>query len=302
MDNFLLLPRALAAAISDSGFAAIFGLVLASLLLVSGGESGLCLKLRRSSLYCAIAMLLAGFAQVYLATATMIGAAAFDAVRGQIMTVALETHAGKALLWNLFLVLILLLTLCVRSDRQWRSTAWLLLAELVALTVVRAGTGHAAANGDFTVSEFVQFCHLMSIAVWAGCVLAGGFLVLPSLLREQRTGDMMAFTRRLSRTVTFALAVVLLSGAYNAYVGLGGSVRPLATTQWGVLLDIKIVLVLAAVGMGAANRRMLGSDRSLSVEQTFALAATVRVEAVVMLAILIVSALLANSPPANPGS
>jgi copper resistance protein D len=297
MDNFLLLPRALAAAISDSGFAGTFGLVLASLLLDTEGETGLRRKLRRSSLYCAIGMLLAGFVQVYLATATMIGSAALDAVRDEIMTVALETHAGKALLWNLFLVLILFLTLCVRRHWQRRATAWLLLAELVAVAVVRAGTGHAAANGDFTVSEFVQFCHLISIAVWAGCVLAGGFLVLPGLFREQRTGDMVAFTRRLSRTVTFALAVVLLSGAYNAYIGLGASLQPLAGTQWGVLLDIKVLLVLAAVGMGAANRRMLGSDRTLSVEQTSALAATVRVEAVVMLT---VSALLANSPPANP--
>jgi putative copper resistance protein D len=246
-------------------------------------------------------MLLAGLTQVYLTTATMIGSAAPDAVRSQITTVALETHAGKALLWNLFFLFILFLTLCIRRDWQRRATAWLLLTELVAVAVVRAGTGHAAANGDFTVSELVQFCHLISIAVWSGCVLAGGFLVLPGLLREQRAGDMTAFTRRLSRAVTFALVVVLLSGAYNSYVGLGGSFRPLAGTQWGVLLDIKLLLVLAAIAMGAANRRMLRGNRTLSVEQASALAATVRVEAIVMLAILTISAFLANSPPANPG-
>ena len=143
MDNFLLLPRALAAAVSDSGFAGAFGLVLASLLL--SNQSGLHLRLQLSTFYCAIGMLVAGIVQVYLATATMIGDAGVAAVRGQIMPVVLETHAGKLLLWDLILTLILLLTLGVRRDWQRRSTAWSLLAVLAALSAARAATGHAAA-------------------------------------------------------------------------------------------------------------------------------------------------------------
>ena len=299
MDNFLLLPRALAAAISDSAFAGAFGLVIACLLLNSEGESGPRRQLQRSTFYCTIAMLLAGIAQVYLATATMIGSPSFSDVRGQVVPVVLETHAGKLLLCSLILTLILLLTLSVRRDWQRRLTAWSLFAVLTAIAAVRAATGHAAADGDFTLAEFVQFSHLISIAVWAGCVLAAGFVVLPYMLREQRTTDVVAFTRRLSRSVTFALAVVVLSGTYNSYRGLSGSLRPLAGTQWGILLDIKLLLVLAAVGMGAASRRMLRSDRSLTAKQTSTLAFIVRVEAVAMLAILTVSAWLANSPPAS---
>jgi copper resistance protein D len=299
MDNFLLLPRALAATVSDSGYAGVVGLVLSSLLLGNESDMGLRRRLQRSALYCAVGMLLAAIAQVYLATATMIGDAAFAAVRGQIMSVVVDTHAGKILLGNLLLALTLLLALCTLRDWRRRSTAWSLMAALIAIAAVRAVTGHAAADGDFTLPEFVQFFHLVSIAVWAGCVLAGGFVVLPGMLRQQRTAELVAFTRRLSLTVTFALVVVVLSGTYNSYRGLGGSLKPLTGTQWGVLLDIKLVLVFAATAMGAANRRMLGKDRSLTAEQTSTLATVLRVEAVTMLAILTVSAWLANSPPAS---
>ena len=297
MDNFLFFPRAVAAAISDTGFAWLFGLLLAGLLLDLEGPSAPRRSLQRTAIYCAIAMLLAGLAQLYLATATMIGSSAFAAVRSQLTDVALGTHAGKKLLWSLSLTLLVLLTLCARRNWQKRSTFSLLLAEMVADAMVRSASGHAAANGDFTLSEAVQFFHLISIAVWAGCVLAAGFLVLPGMLQEDRASHAVSFTRRLSRVVTFALAVVLLSGIYNAYVGLGGSLRPLAGSQWGILLDVKVLLVLIAVGMGAANRRMIAGDRAT--QRAPALATSLRIEAMVMLAILAVSALLANSPPAS---
>jgi len=299
MDNFLLLPRALAAAVSDSAFAGAFGLVLASLFLAGRDEDGLRRQLQRGALYCALGMALAGVAQLYLATATMIGSASTADVRVQIVTVVLETHAGNLLLGNIVLALVLLLTLSLRSNWQKHSAAWPVLAVLVAVAAVRSGAGHAAADGDFTIAEFVQFSHLISIAVWAGCVLAGGFVVLPLMLRERRTVELVAFTRRLSGMVTFALAVVVLSGIYNSYRGLGGSLKPLAGTQWGILLDVKLLLVFAAVGMGAASRRMLATNRTLTPGQASVLTTMLRVEAVTMLAILTVSAWLANSPPAS---
>jgi putative copper resistance protein D len=301
MDNFLLLPRTLAAALSDSGFAGAFGLTLACLLLGDEDENGLRRGLQRGTFYCAVAMLVAGLAQVYLATATMVGAASLEAVRSQIKPVMLETHAGEVLLANLVLVASLLLLVSLRRDWQRRSTVWSVLLVLIADAAARAASGHAASDGDFTLPEFVQLSHLISIAVWAGCVLAGGFVVLPRMLQEQRAAHLLAFTRRLSRTVTFALAVVLLSGTYNSYRGLGGSLRPLAGTQWGILLDIKILLVVAAVAMGAASRRMIGKDRILSLKQTTTLATALRFEAAIMLLILTISAWLANSSPANSG-
>jgi putative copper resistance protein D len=123
--------------------------------------------------------------------------------------------------------------------------------------------------------------------------------VLPALHRAEQDEAIVAFLRKLSRTVTVALVLVILSGIYNSYRGLDGSMAPLLRTQWGGLLDIKVFLVCIAVAMGASNRRMLRRSQGRSAQQISRLAVVLRVEASMMVLILLVSALLANSPPAS---
>jgi len=301
MDNFLFLPRALAAALSDIAFAASFGLVIASLWLQSDSEEQLYGRLRCGLELSASAMLLALFAQTYLLTATMVGSSGFAAVCGQFVAVMTGTHAGHVLLCNCCVTLALLVLLIVRRGWRTRAKTWTLLGVLVILAATRAATGHAAADGDFRLPEFVQFFHLISIATWAGGVIAAGFFVVPALLRDEQSEanaeTITAFLLKLSSAVTVALLVVVLSGIYNSYRGLDGSVAPLLHTQWGGLLDIKSFLVCVAVAMGAINRRILRKGRELSWTQISRLAMILRVEGVVMMLILLVSALLANSPP-----
>jgi putative copper resistance protein D len=300
MDNFLFLPRALAAALSDAAFAAAVGLVIASLWLQRDNEQIVRASLRRGVILSTAAMLVALSAQAYLLTATMVGSPAFRAIRSQSTAVMTGTHAGRVLLCNCALSLTLLILLSLRKMWRTRFGTYSLLAMLVILAATRAATGHPAADGDFTLPEFVQFVHLISIAIWSGGVIATGFVVLPALLRSGRIQVMLEFTRQLSNTVTIALLLIVVSGVYNSYRGLGGSLAPLAGTQWGILLDVKLMLVCVALSMGALNRRMLRTDRGLSTPQASRLALSLRGEAAVMLLILTVSALLANSPPANP--
>jgi len=297
MDNFLFLPKALAAALSDIAFAATFGLVIVCLWLQSGSEVRLHGRLLRGIAVGSAAMLLALAAQTYLLTATMIGAAGFTAVCGQFVTVMTATHAGQVLLCNCCVTLVLLVLLAVQRRWQARTLTWSLLSVLVTLAAIRAATGHAASDGDFTLAEFVQFIHLLSISIWAGGIIAAGFFVLPILFRAQQNEAIAAFLRALSRTITIALLLIVLSGLYNSYRGLDGSVGPLVRTQWGGLLDFKAFLVCVAVAIGAYNRRMLRRNHTLSLQQTSRLASAVRAEGVVMVLILLVSALLANSAP-----
>jgi len=299
MDNFLFLLRALAAAVSDITFAASFGLVIVSLWLQSDSEERLHGRLQRGLELCVAALLLALAAQTYLLTATMIGSSGFAAVWGQFVEVMTGTHAGRVLLCNCCVTLVLLGLLLVRRRWNTRTKAWTLLAVLIILAAIRAATGHPASDGDFRLPEFVQFFHLISIAIWTGGIIAAGFFVLPALLRAQQNGAIVAFLLTLSRAVTIALLVVVLSGIYNSYRGLDGSVAPLLRTQWGILLDLKIFLVCVAVAMGASNRRMLRRGRALSALHISRLVMVLRAEGVVMVLILLVSALLANSPPAD---
>lgn len=297
MDNFLLLPRVFASTVSDSAFAIAFGSTVACLCL-NTEDRALRSRLRTVTLSCLIVLIFAVDAQMLLQTATMIGSADLSSVRSQASTVLTETHAGRALLSELcwtFLPLILLLT---RFGRQARAGAWSTLTLLVFLAGIRSATGHASSDGDFTLPEFLQFIHLVSTAIWSGCVIVAGLVVLPALIQD-RAHEMTSFTRRLSRAVTVALALIVLSGLYNSYRGLGGSIAPLTRTQWGEVLDLKLVLIAVALTLGTLNRRMLRGDGSLSSRECTRLATIVRVEAGVMLLILTVSAWLANSPPAN---
>jgi putative copper resistance protein D len=188
-----------------------------------------------------------------------------------------------------------------RRFRQSRTGTASLLSVLAVIAATRAATGHPAADGDFTLAELVQFVHLASIAIWSGGVIAAGFFILPELLHTQQIEAIRQFARRLSQTVTIALVLIVLTGVYNSYRGLGGSLVPLADTQWGILLDIKIVLVCLAITMGAFNRQMLQANRSLPALQAGRLARVLQIEAIVMMLVLGVSAFLANSPPVSSG-
>jgi len=298
MDNFLLLPRVLASTVSDSAFAIAFGSVV-SCLWINPEDRPIHSRLRIVTICSLIALIFAVGAQVFLQTATMIGSADLGSVRSQISSVLIETHAGHALLSEFCYVFVLFGLLLTNFGRQQNAGAWSVLALLVFLAGIRSAIGHSASDGNFTLSEFLQFIHLISTAIWSGCVIVAGLVVLPALLKDQRLDEMGGFTRRLSRAVTVALLFLVLSGLYNSYRDLGGSLAPLTGTQWGKLLDLKLVLIAVALTLGGLNRRMLRGGGSLSPRECTRLATGVRVEAGVMLVVLTVSAWLANSPPAN---
>ena len=298
MDNFLLLPRVIASAISDSAFAIVSGSIAACLWL-NPEDLAIRRRLRIIALLSLTALLLALGSQMFLQTATMVGVSDIHSIQSEISVVLTSTHAGRALVCEAAFVVLPLLLLLTRFGRQPRAGTWSALALLVVLATVRSAIGHSAGDGDFTLPEFIQFIHLASTATWAGSVLVAGFIVLPEMLRRQSTEAITQFTRSLSRAVTIALLLIVLSGVYNSYRGLGGTLAPLAGTQWGKLLDLKLALIGIALTLGALSRTMLRGDRSLSSQECSRLATMVRVEAAIMLLILTVSAWLANSPPAN---
>ena len=169
MDNFLFLPRALVSALFDISFAAALGTLLARLWL-SPEASPLAESLRCILVKCAAAMLLLLAIQTWLLTASMIGSASFATVRAQLGEVLCSTHAGRVLIPQAALTLLLLLTAALRRIATKSRTlgVYAALTLIAALICARAASGHAAAQGDFALPELVQFFHLSSIAIWAG--------------------------------------------------------------------------------------------------------------------------------------
>jgi putative copper resistance protein D len=319
MDNFLYLPRALAASIFDLAFAVAFGCLLAVLWLRPGTDARRSERreltpdrplqadrthsrypseplyftlLRRTLTLCAAAMLLVLPVQLWLLTASMVGSSSTPEIRSALRDVLTATHAGRVLMPDFACALLLF---AVSFPRR-RAGAYAALAIAFTLAAFRSASGHAASNGNFSRGELVQFLHLTSIAIWAGAVMVAGLLVLPRLTDLE---EATRFGRRLSGAATVAIVVVGLSGIYNAWIGLDGSLQPLPRTQWGILLLVKSALVLAALAFGAANRFALARNPVLTPADKLRFTRSMRLEALVMIAILGISGFLANSPPAS---
>jgi len=323
MDNFLFLPRALASTFFDLAFAATFGCLLAmhwlhltrhpDAELSEGEEPQHLAPLQRTLTLCTLTMLLALPAQLWLLTATMLGSASAADIRPQLLEVLTSTHAGRVLIPDFACALLLLLLALTQSawvphpsqhsiamggtyTAKQRALPMFALAIAFVLAAFRSASGHAASNGNFSTGEIVQFLHLTSIAIWGGAVMVAGLLVLPRL---QSPDQITHFSRQLSRTATIAIIIIAFSGIYNAWIGLDGSLAPLPRTQWGILLLIKSALVLAALALGGSHRLALRRNPILLAADAKRFTQTMRLEALVMAAILAISGFLANSPPAT---
>ena len=166
----------------------------------------------------------------------------------------------------------------------------------VAVTVVaiaHANAGHAGANGVGWLLPTMAV-HALATGLWAGAVFAA---VLAVWRDTPPDVDGPRLALRLSRLATAALAGVVVTGVASAWHGLGGSLAPLAPesgSSWGLLLDVKLALVACAVALGAFNRFVV--MRALpSAGPRFA--RVLRVEAVVLLGVLVVAAWLTNGEP-----
>jgi putative copper resistance protein D len=161
------------------------------------------------------------------------------------------------------------------------------------VAVEHANTGHAGANGfDWLLPTTAV--HLLATGLWAGGVFAAARGVLRG---EAHAVDGARYAHRLSRLATAALAGVAVTGAALAWHGLGGSLAPLVPAtapQWGLVLDVKLALVATAVALGAFNRWLVMPSLPSAWPR---FVRVVRIEAVVLLAVLVAAAWLANGEP-----
>lgn len=209
------------------------------------------------------------------------------------------THSGHAMIVAFcFVPCILVLSLFRASLRQTGSVLIGIGLE-VAFIACRALDGHAAADGDFTAREGIQFLHLSAIASWGGGILVAGLITIPHLASVSKLNEIVRFGKRLSQSVSIALAVVILSGIYNSWKGLGGSLSPLPNSAWGRTLILKLSFVLLALGHGVRVRLLLRTGAPWTPRRTTIMRHWVRMEALCMLFVFICSAWLANLPPAD---
>ena len=155
---------------------------------------------------------------------------------------------------------------------------------------------------------FVDWTHLCLISVWMGVVFIAGFITLTGLVPADATGRAEAdrYVEHLSSSATFALCGIFANGLFNAWHNLWG-IAGLVGNAYGSALLLKLALVALAALLGGFNRFIvmpsllagLRGPQAGAPEPLRRFRLILRIEAVLLLAVLIAAAILSATPPPN---
>ena len=285
----------LATILTDLGFALVVGTLLAGAWLGNEAGSADSIRLQRMSSVCLAVLAVCHLARPWFVASSMSGTTEFRPVLNLVPTILSGTRQGSLWYANSLALAALIAAQWQRKPRPASLATWPAVAALGVLAAIRAASSHASEAGDFSIAEISQFLHLLATSVWAGAILVSAFLVAPHW-PGFGISTLWNYSRRLSQTVTWALAILVLTGIYTAWRGLHGSVNVLWTHHWGRILLVKISLVALAVLLGSLTRFRCVKRPPRS-ETAAIMVQLLRYEAVIMAVILAVSGLLANTDP-----
>ncbi len=271
-------------------------------------------SLRRWTAFAIAMLFVATLAHLLMRTRTMTGGGV-GAWMAAMPVVLTRTHFGT--IWIARLAGLAAVTICLAMPARFARPLTFVLAAGLGLTT--SLTGHASDWGNFSVSVVADYAHVLAAAIWVGGLFGLAAAVFPRVSGAQGP-PVVSMARRFSTLAGTALAIVLLSGIYNAWVQTRVT-SALWTTTYGRILLVKVCLVLVVAGFGAVNRfavlpglagtrpsgviRRLMSHtaglepHALSGGLRVRLARYVAAEALLGLVILVCTAVLTESTPAR---
>ena len=143
------------------------------------------------------------------------------------------------------------------SRRTWPPRPWLLtgLAGGTATDVSLSLSGHATTGRWEPWGFLVDLIHVAAGSLWIGGLIVVAAVLLTEVRRNE-SFDATALVRRFSTTAAWAVAVIVASGVFEAWRQLGGW-KALTTSDYGTLLSLKVLAVVAAVEAGWFSRRWI---------------------------------------------
>jgi len=305
-EGFVGMLRLVAVAIQNTGFAVVVGALLGSHWLARGESAwqhGIARRLVATLRAASVVSLLASSTAFWAHCALMSEVPLLDAGPA-VRAMLAGTGFGHAWLAGaVFMAVVVLLSFLRRAtDTRFPFALW---AALAAVAMARSNGGHPVDAGRFSVPVWVDWLHLLAISAWVGLVLVTAFGVMSRLAgmpaSERTTGA--SFVQALSDASTVALAVLFATGAYNGWRGVD-TPNNLFTSTYGQILLLKLALVLIAAALGGHNR-FFGMPKLLAALKDPAVAipvsalrrfgAVLRIEAIVLVGVLMVAAVLVSS-------
>ncbi|GAA2292997.1 copper resistance protein CopC [Streptomyces atrovirens] len=167
----------------------------------------------------------------------------------QAFTDTLTGRPGVALLTRLALLsaAALLVPLLRRRDPRTRLQAGAALA--IALALTWAAAEHASAGIQVPLAMTSSVLHLLAMACWLG-----GLTALLLTLHRAKTPPPTATVTRFSRLAFASVAVLVVTGVYQSWRGLG-SWSALTGTSYGRTLTVKLAATLFLLSAAALSRR-----------------------------------------------
>ena len=259
---------------------------------------------RKAAFAGAVVALFANVVLLWLESAAMAEVPVTEAA-GATWSMLTSTHLGLA--WSIGMLGLAMATVgtSLRGDRN-QGPALLTLASLAVFWYTRSMVSHAASEGDFSLPVLADWIHLGLIGLWVGEVfLAGGVILRAS--ENMAAADRRAraaYVASLSSSATFALTGIFATGLYASWRNLGG-LENLIGNPYGNTLVAKLVLVGIAAMLGGINRFFVmppwlaRESTGTAVPELLPMRfkRILWIEALVLLAVVVLAAWLASTSP-----
>lgn len=202
-----------------------------------------------------------------------------------------QTHAGQIWAWRLPTAFGLALT------------AWLpLRASARALILAILGAGFCLAGSlkshaiDFGATAVAMwFVHALAAAAWAGSLF--GYWV-GSRATDPRSPLDLDAAHLLSRIAGWSVSIMIVSGIYVAFEGLGHSLSHVLYSSYGRVLSVKVEVFGLVLIIGAYNRFYVIPILDVPSARRL-LRRNVAAESLIIVLVIGLAALLAATPPAR---
>jgi copper transport protein len=207
--------------------------------------------------------------------------------------------------WSLALLMISLAAVHLSTDIPKKVVSKsLALSGGLAVTVSFAVWGHATELSPTAISLAADAIHATAAGLWLGGLV--GLVMVLSLRTPETVRATAGIIGRFSRMAFWSVIALTLAGLTLTITGSDASLNSILTTTWGQLVLAKIGLTLIVVLIAAWNRRTLVPSLTSPTENTGELAVrwatlrrTIRSEALLLVAVVALTAIVVNVPPAR---
>ncbi|MGE6258032.1 copper resistance CopC/CopD family protein [Heyndrickxia sporothermodurans] len=205
-----------------------------------------------------------------------------------------QTSFGVIWIIQLLLLLMLIIfTLIVIKKKSFSSwNKWIVpLLLLVGLLISKSFIGHAASSNHKFIALVMNFLHLFAGSLWLGSLFSMVFLI-PKKDKQNENNPYWKAIQTVSLLAICSVLIILLTGVYESFSYIP-TIYSLLHTDYGIALLVKIILFFVMLVFGAFHFRKGKKHAGKRVT------ATIGIELIVGLMVLIAAAFLTNLPPAS---